>query len=68
MPSKSLVAIRRLNEDGGLRETLGEDLAADVVQPHALPDVLPGLLDDRVPVHVREKAETESGAERGSIS
>jgi hypothetical protein len=61
MPSKSLVAIRRLHEDGGLGEALGEDLAADVVEPDALADVLPGLLDHRVPVHVRQEAETKSG-------
>ncbi len=61
MPSKSLVAIRRLNEDGRLGQALGEHLAADVVEPDALADVLPGLLDDGVPVHVGQQAETKSG-------
>ena len=61
MPSKSLVAFRRLNEDGRLGQALGEHLAADVVEPDALADVFPRLLDHRVPVHVREEAETKSG-------
>lgn len=61
MPSKSLVAIGRLNEDGRLGQALGEHLAADVVEPDALADVFPRLLDHRVPVHVREEAETKSG-------
>jgi len=60
MPSKSLVAIWRLNKDGWLWEALGEDLSADVIQADALADVLPGLFDDRVPIDVGQEAETES--------
>jgi hypothetical protein len=52
MPSKSLVAIWRLYKDGRLGEALGKDLAADIIQADTLSDVLPGLLDDRVPVDV----------------
>ena len=59
MPSKSLVAIRRLHEDGRLGEALGEDLPADVVEADALADVPPRLLHHRVPVHVRQEAEAE---------
>ena len=60
MPSESLVAIRRLNKNGWLWEALCKDLAADVIEPDTFADVLAGLLDDRVPVHVRQEAETES--------
>ena len=61
MPAVSLVAVRRLDEDGGLGEALREDLAADVVESHALADVPPGLLHHRVAVHVREEAQAEPG-------
>ena len=66
MPSVPLIAIRTLHENGGIRgKTLGEDLAPDVIQPHAFPDVPPRLLHDGVPVHVGQQAQTETiGAAR----
>ena len=67
MPSKSLVAIRRLNKDGGLGQALGEHLAADVVKPDPFADVFPGLLDHRVPVHVGEEAQTKSEKQQSLI-
>ena len=59
MPSKSLVAIRRLHEDGRLGKTFGEDLSPDVVEADALADVAPRLLQHSVPVHVRQQSEAE---------
>ena len=68
MPSKSLVAIRRLHEDGRLGEALREDLPADVVEADALTDVPPRLLHHRVPVHVRQEAQAEPArGERGWV-
>ena len=68
MPSKSLVAIRRLHEDGRLGKTFGEDLSPDVVEADAVADVAPRLLHHRVPVHVRQQpqAESEEGG-RGQV-
>lgn len=37
VPAVALVTVGRLDEDGAVAETLGEDLASDVVQPHAAP-------------------------------
>jgi len=59
VPAVLLVAVRRLHEDGGVREALGEHLAPDVVEAHPLADVLPGLLHHVVPVDVGEDAEAE---------
>lgn len=37
VPAVALVAVGGLHEDGAVAEALGEDLAPDVVQPHASP-------------------------------
>ena len=65
VPAVLLIAIGRLDEDGRVREAFGEHLPADVVQPDALPDVLPRLLNDIVPVDVGEDAEAEPFAAAG---
>ena len=67
MPSKSLVAIGRLHEDGRLGEALCEDLSPDVVEADALADVAPRLLHHRVPVHVRQQPEAESEGGRAKF-
>ena len=51
---------RRLVEDGRLAEALGKHLAPGVVQLHAAPDVLPGLLHHVVPVDVAQQPQAES--------
>ena len=60
MPAVSLVAVGRLHEDGGLRETLGEDLSPDVVEPNPLADVAAGLLHHAGAVHVGQKTQAKS--------
>jgi len=65
VPAVLLVAVGRLYEDGRVRETFGEHLSADVVQPHALPDVLPRLLHNVVSVDVGEDAKAEPFAAAG---
>ena len=41
MPAVALIAVGRLDEDGRLGETFGEDLATDVVQTDAASNVPP---------------------------
>ena len=65
VPAVLLVAVRRLHKDRGLGQALGEYLAAHVVQPDALADVLPGVLDHVVPVDVGKDAEAEALAAAG---
>lgn len=60
MPAVPLVAVGALHEDARVAETLGEHLAADVVQPDALTDMAARLLDHLVAVHVRQQPEAES--------
>lgn len=60
MPAVTLIAIRTLHEDTRVGQTLGEYFAADVVQPDALADVSPGLLDHRIAIHVGQQAEAEA--------
>lgn len=60
MPAIALIAIRTLNEDTRIWETLGKNFSADVVESDALADVPPGLLDDGVAVHVWEQTKTKS--------
>ena len=59
MPSVAAITVGRLNEDGCFRETLGIDLAPDVVKPDSLADVPTGLLHHTIAVHVGEKPQTE---------
>lgn len=59
VPSVAPITVGRLNEDGCFRETLGIDLAPDVVKPDPLADVPTGLLHNTIAVHVGEKPQTE---------
>ena len=59
VPGVSVIAVRRLDEDGSLTEALGEHLAPSVVELHPAPDVLPGLLHHVVPVDVAQQTQAE---------
>ena len=67
MPSKSLVAIRRLHKDGRFGKTFCKHFSPDVVEANPLADVAPGLLHHRVAIHVRQEAKAEPArlGERG---
>ena len=54
VPGVPDIAVGRLDEDGRLAEALGKHLAPGVIQLHAAPDVLPGLLHHVVPVNVAQ--------------
>jgi len=54
-----VVAVARLDEDGGVTEALGIDFSTDIVEVDALADVSAGVLDGRVPVDVGELPEAE---------
>lgn len=60
MPTVTLITIRTLHKDTRVGQTLSEYFAADVVQPDALADVPPGLLDYRIAIHVGQQAEAEA--------
>lgn len=60
MPAVTLIAVRTLYEDTRIRQTLGEHLAADIIQSDTLADVSPGLLDHRVTIHIGQQAEAEA--------
>ena len=59
VPEVAVVAVGRLDEDRGVGQTLGEHLAAVVVELDAAADVLPGLLHHVVPVDVGEQPQAE---------
>ena len=52
MPSISVVAVGRLNEDGRVGLTLGEHLAPDVVEANALADMTSRVFDDVASIYV----------------
>ena len=58
MPAVSLITIGRLHEDGAVRETFGEHLAAEIIQPDASADVPSRHFHHRVPVDVGQQSQT----------
>lgn len=60
MPSIARVAVRTLNENTRVAETLGEDFAADIVKSNTFPDVSSRLLYNFIAIHVRQKSEAEA--------
>ena len=52
MPTISLIAVRRLDKDGGLREAFREHFAADVVKPNTFPNVSTRLFYNSISIHV----------------
>jgi len=59
VPAVVLVTVGRLDEDGGVRETLGDDVPVIVIELHSFTNVLPGLLHDAAPVQVGEETQAE---------
>jgi len=52
MPAIALVAVRALDKDGGVAQTLGKHLSANIVKADTFADVATGLLHYWIPVHV----------------
>lgn len=54
-----VIASPRLNENGGVGETLGVDFAIDIAENDSLADVPSSVLDGGVPIDIREQAQAE---------
>lgn len=60
MPAITLVAVRALDKDGRIAQTLGKHLSANIIEADTFADVATGLLHYRIPVHVRKESEAEA--------
>lgn len=60
MPTIALIAVRALNENARIAQTLGKHFAADVVQTDALANVTARLLDHLVAIDIGQQPQTEA--------
>lgn len=60
MPPVTLVAIRRLNENGRVAEALGKDLSTNVVETNSFTNVTSRLFHDRITVNIGQETEAKA--------